>query len=128
VLTFSSCIAQAFVYGDSQQSYPVAVLVPDPAFCQDWATKNGKADIAGDMEALCKCPELHAVIAAEILRVSQEHKLKGYETIRHFHLHAIPFDDARGMLTPSLKLRRHIIREYFKNEIAAMYVQQESSS
>lgn len=48
-------------------------------------------------------------------------KLSDYEKIKRFKLLVHEFSQERGELTPTLKLRRHIIEEHYKREIANMY-------
>src|SRR3546814_743999 len=48
-LTLEPEILQAMVYGD-KRPYLVAVVVPDPAFVEDWASQNGRS---ARLETLC---------------------------------------------------------------------------
>ncbi|MFG2755854.1 hypothetical protein [Streptomyces wuyuanensis] len=43
------------------------------------------------------------------------------ESIRGFRLVAGEFTEENGMLTPSLKVRRHAVAEAYKAEIEALY-------
>lgn len=117
VLNRSPAINCSFIHGNSTQPYPLAIIVPEEAFFKEWAPKNGLADIADDMTALCKNDKVHEFIASEIVRLSKENGLKGFEFVHKFHLHEYPFDEARDLVTSSLKLKRHVLKVYFKKEL-----------
>ena len=60
------------------------------------------------------------LLLAEITRLSRAAGLKGYEFVHHIALHDRPFDEARGLVSASLKLKRHTIREYFADQLAQL--------
>lgn len=124
VLLQSPYIASVFVHGDSTQPYPVAVVVPDRAALCAWvpahAPQLAQAAAARDMRALCASAAVRDLVLAEITRLSRAAGLKGYEFVHHVHLHDTPFDEARGLVSSSLKLKRHALREYFANELAQL--------
>lgn len=117
VLNRSPAISCSFIHGNSTQPYPLAIIVPEADFFKEWAPKNGLASIAEDMSALCKNDKVHEFIASEIVRLSKENALKGFEFVHKFHLHEYPFDEARDLVTSSLKLKRHVLKTYFKKEL-----------
>ncbi|KAI8872470.1 hypothetical protein GQ42DRAFT_177137 [Ramicandelaber brevisporus] len=49
--------------------------------------------------------------------------LKGFETIKAVHLEAQPFTVEQGILTPTLKIKRHAARDAFKTQIAQLYAE-----
>lgn len=79
---YSSCplVAQVFVYGDSLQSYLLAVAVPDPVLLSQLLSKLGKSvssdNIAGLQESLSD-PKVNAAILSELTKTARENKLKG---------------------------------------------------
>jgi long-chain acyl-CoA synthetase len=107
-------IAQAMVHGD-RRPHLVALLVPDADFVADWSRKNRPergADLAND-------PEFLRATAAVLDRVNQ--RLQPFERIRRFMVTLEPFTIENAMLTPSLKIRRHKIRERYGDALAALY-------
>lgn len=107
-------ISQAMVHGD-KRPHLVALLVPDAEFTADWTRKNQRekgADPAGD-------PEFVKAIATALDRVNQ--RLQPFERIRRFTITMEPFTIDNAMLTPSLKIRRHKIRERHGDALAALY-------
>ena len=123
VIANSPAIRQAYVCGNSTENFPVAVVVPDSAYFQEWATLHGLEDKAGDLAALCREPAVVDLVRAEVRRMSKESKLKGYEFVRNVHLFERCFEDCDDFVTPSLKLRRHVLRKYFQDTIEELYKQ-----
>lgn len=108
-------IAQAMVYGD-RQSHLVALIVPDSEFAKEWTAKNGGD---ADLAALAESTEFHRAIGGAIDRVNAN--LSGIERIRRFALLPEGFTIDNAMLTPSLKIRRHKIRERWGEVIEKLY-------
>lgn len=116
----SPVVGCVFVHGVSTQPYPFAVVVPEHSVLREWAVQNGLESIADDMDALCRNEKVREYVEAEILRVSKEAGLKGYEIVHKFVLHAKPFDEERDLVTSTLKLKRHNLRKYFQNDFDAL--------
>jgi long-chain acyl-CoA synthetase len=108
-------IAQALVHGD-RRPHLVALLVPDADFVRDWAQRAGRPN---DLAALADDANLHAALAAAVDRVNA--KLSQIERIRRFALAREPFTTDNAMLTPSLKIRRHKIRERYGEILERLY-------
>jgi long-chain acyl-CoA synthetase len=108
-------IAQAMAHGD-RHPHVVALVVPDVDFAKEWAAKNGAS---GDLDALADNPAFHKAIAASIERVNAN--LSAIERIRRFALLPEAFTIDNGMLTPSMKIRRHKIRERWGDALSALY-------
>ncbi|TFY63955.1 hypothetical protein EVJ58_g2936 [Rhodofomes roseus] len=123
---YSSCplVAQVFVYGDSLQSYILAVVVPDPVLLSQLLSKLGKNvssdNVAGLQESLSD-PKVNAAILSELTKTAQENKLKGFEMVKRIHLTMEPFTVENGCLTPTFKIKRKETYEKFKNELDALY-------
>ncbi len=114
-LTLQPEIAQAMVYGD-KRPHLVALIVPEAEVAANWAKEHGKPD---DMETAVADPEFRKVVAAAVERVNRD--LSGIEKIRRFILTAEPFSVNNGMMTPTMKIRRHKIREAFGQQLEALY-------
>jgi long-chain acyl-CoA synthetase len=108
-------IAQSMVYGDRKPNI-VALIVPQQEFASDWAKANGKKL---DMAALVEDADFRKAISAAIDRVNTD--MSVIERIRKFILTAEPFTTDNGMMTPSMKIRRHVIRENFGDALEALY-------
>jgi long-chain acyl-CoA synthetase len=108
-------IAQAMVHGD-KRPHLVALLVPDGEFAAEWARHNGKAS---DLPALTVDGEFMRAMAAAVDRVNAN--LSVIERVRRFALTPELFSIDNGMMTPSLKIRRHKIRERHGGAIDRLY-------
>jgi long-chain acyl-CoA synthetase len=102
ILTIEPEIAQAMVYGD-KHPHLVAVLVADA----EWL--GGLAD--GEDAGKALAPVLDRVNAS----------LSNIEKIRRVILAAEPFTTDNGLLTPTLKIRRHKIKEIYGDDLEALY-------
>ncbi len=103
------------VYGD-KHPHLVAVLVPDQPWLDGWAKERGKA---GDLAVLAGDPALHASLAEAVERVNA--RLSAIEKVRRFIVAAQPFSIDNNQLTPTLKPRRHKIREIYGAALEGLY-------
>jgi long-chain acyl-CoA synthetase len=115
LLTVEGEIAQAMAYGD-RHPHLVALLVPDPDWLQAWARAQGKT---GDAKALADDKDLAAALSAVVERVNAG--LSPLEKIRRVLVAAEPFTIENEMLTPTLKIRRHKVREAYGARLEALY-------
>jgi long-chain acyl-CoA synthetase len=103
-LTLEPQIAQAMVYGD-RRPYLVAVIVPAKELLD---RAKGKGD-----------PELVKTVSAAVGRVNQS--LTNIERVRRFILADEAFTTANTQMTPTLKIRRHAIRQVYGSALEALY-------
>ena len=82
-----------------------------------WAQGEG-VSATSDAE-LVKHPKVVALIQSEIDKHSTE--WKGFERVKKVTLAEEDFTTANGMLTPSLKLKRRIAWQRYKEQIEALY-------
>ena len=115
MLTLQGEIAQAMIAGD-RRPHMVAVIVPDPEWTQEWCAKNG----AGcDFARLSENSAFRMAIGAAVERVNKE--LSVIERVRRFILADAPFTIENEQLTPSLKIRRHVLRQVYGERLDALY-------
>jgi long-chain acyl-CoA synthetase len=99
-LTREAEIAQAMVYGD-KHPHLVALLVAEEHLAQ-------------------RPPEtVRAVLQAALERANA--RLSPLEKVRAFGVAAAPFTTDNGLLTPTLKIRRHLIRAAYADTLEALY-------
>jgi len=85
---------------------------------QAWAGSNwhgGEAALAD----LCADNAFHAHMAEVIKRVNDG--LSPIERVRRFILTADPFTVDNGQMTPTMKLRRHVLKEKYGERLEALY-------
>ena len=98
MLTLQAEIAQAMVYGD-RRPHLVALLVPDP-----------------EIE---NAPDLHQRLQGAVDRVNAD--LSVIEKVRRFVLADGPFTIENEQMTPSMKIRRHVISKVYGDRLDALY-------
>jgi long-chain acyl-CoA synthetase len=115
MLTLQPEIVQAMVVGD-RRPYVVGLLVPDPEWTADWCKANGRTY---DFCALAKDPDYHRALSAAVDRVNAD--LSVIEKVRRFVLADEPFTVENQQLTPSIKVRRHVVKEKYGERLDALY-------
>jgi long-chain acyl-CoA synthetase len=108
-------IAQAMVYGD-RKPHLVAVIVPHQETIEAAAKANGAA---ADLASLTSDKGLRRAVDAAVARVNAQ--VQGHERVRRFILAREPFAITNEMMTPTLKIKRHKIREAYGAELEALY-------
>ncbi|KAF7138949.1 hypothetical protein RHSIM_Rhsim07G0082500 [Rhododendron simsii] len=111
-------IDSIWVYGNSFESFLVAVVNPNKYALERWAEEKG---VTGDFNSLCENPKAKEYIIGELSRVGKEKKLKGFEFIKAVHLDPEPFDMDRDLLTPTFKKKRPQLQKYYQLVIDNMY-------
>ncbi len=108
-------ISQVMVYGD-KRPHLVAVVVPDADWLKDWAKDQGKS---GDLAALADDKDLHTALASAFGRVNK--KLSNIEKVRRFVIAKEPFSVENEQMTPTMKVRRHVVRGEYGDNLEALY-------
>ncbi|WP_242147746.1 AMP-dependent synthetase/ligase [Sphingomonas sp. BAUL-RG-20F-R05-02] len=115
MLTLQPEIAQAMIYGD-RKPYMVALLVPDPEWTQQWCAMNGDPC---NFTRLAENSEYRTIIGQAVERVNRD--LSVTERIRRYVLAEAPFSIENEQLTPSLKIRRHVLRDVYGERLDGLY-------
>ncbi|MGE4322752.1 MAG: long-chain fatty acid--CoA ligase [Sphingobium sp.] len=113
MLTLQPEIGQAMIHGD-RRPHLVGVLVPDAEWIREWAQATGR-----DPERAASDPACQAALRAAVDRVNGD--LSAIERVRRFILADEPFTIDNGELTPSMKIRRHVIRARYQERLDALY-------
>jgi len=114
-LTLEPEISQAMVYGD-KKPHIVALIVPDQEFVQEWAKVTGNSAVLTD---LILNDDFRSEIQGALDRANEH--LSVIERVRRFALIADEFTVENEMLTPTLKVRRHIIKTKYENQLEGLY-------
>lgn len=115
MLAFEPEIAQVMVHGDDRP-YLVAVIVPDSEWLAGWARENGKPC---DLAAVREDRAFRAALDEAVSRVNR--RLSTIEKVRRFIVAREPFSVDNEQMTPTMKIRRHVISRLYGDEIAALY-------
>jgi long-chain acyl-CoA synthetase len=98
MLTLQPEISQAMVYGD-RRPHLVALLVPDPE--------------------IASAPDVQGKLEAAVDRVNSDSSV--IERVRRFIIADQPFSIENEQLTPSMKIRRHIISKAYGERLDKLY-------
>ncbi|MFC9585480.1 AMP-dependent synthetase/ligase [Streptomyces yangpuensis] len=109
-------IGQALVHGDGR-SYLVALLVLDAELAPVWAAARGIE--AASPAALAEHPAVREEIARAVEAANA--RLNRTEQIKRYRLLTEEWGPETGELTPSLKLRRRVIRDKYGALIDGLY-------
>ncbi len=115
MLTLQPEIAQAMVSGD-RRPYIVGLVVPDAEWALAWAKGQGKKFDLAQIQAL---PEFRSAIRAAVDRVNQD--LSVIEKVRQFAFADEAFTIENEEMTPSMKIRRHKIKDRYRDRIDRLY-------
>ncbi|MBI2355532.1 MAG: long-chain fatty acid--CoA ligase [Deltaproteobacteria bacterium] len=117
-LKLDKYISQAFVYGD-RKPYLTALLVPNYERVMEYARERHVNFF--DMDDLVMTESVEELLGQRVAEING--RLAQYESIKRFVLLPRDFSIEGGELTPTLKLRRKVIYEKFKDRIEGMYAE-----
>ena len=103
------------VTGD-KRPYLVGLIVPDPEWSAEWCAANRRHC---DFEQMKTDPDFIRAVSAAVDRVNAE--LSVIEKVRRFILADEPFTVENAQLTPSIKIRRHVIRDVYGERLDGLY-------
>ena len=114
-------VAEAVMVGNGKP-YISMLIMPNYERLEAWASTTGLA--AGDRAKLVAAPEVQKLYQGIIDEMNES--LAQFERIKSFSLLDGELTTANGELTPTLKVRRKIVEEKFRDQIDAMYRPQAS--
>ena len=115
VITLQMEFIQAMVYGD-KKPYLVGVVVPSDEFIDGWCSKVGKQK---KMDELSGDDDFRAAVLSVMSRVNA--RLSQIEKVRHVVIAQEAFSTENGLMTPTLKIKRHKITEKYGKQLEALY-------
>jgi long-chain acyl-CoA synthetase len=115
MLTLQPEIAQAMVVGD-KRPYLVGLIVPDAEWALEWARAQ---DERFDLRALQDLPGFRSAVREAIDRVNRD--LSVIEKVRQFCFAEEAFSIDNEEMTPSLKIRRHKLKERYGTRLDGLY-------
>ncbi|HEY7362712.1 MAG TPA: long-chain fatty acid--CoA ligase [Methylomirabilota bacterium] len=109
-------VSQAMVYGD-RRPYPVALITVNPEELQKFAQEQGI--LASDPAVLVKHPR----VVERVERIVEEKNthLQSYAKIKKFSILANDFSQEGGELTPTLKIKRKVVTEKYRQALEELY-------
>lgn len=120
ILRTSRFISQAMAYGD-RKKFVTALVTLNREYVEPWAKAHGIA--FKRFEELAGHPQIKALIMEEIKAKNVE--LASFESVKKVEIVAQDFSILGGELTPTLKLRRKVVTEKYREMIDGMYGREE---
>ncbi len=109
VFSASPLIRQIYVYGSSERSFLLAVVVPTPDLIATLA-RHGE-------------DQVKALISESLQQTARDAGLNGYEIPRDFLIETEPFTLENGLLTGAAKLARPNLKARYGERLEQMYAQ-----
>jgi len=117
----SPYVEQIYIYGDSYKNYIVSIIVPNRAKVVEFLkTKNIECD-KDNCQQYFDNKDLKNEILNDLKTLGKKVDLKGFEIIKNIYLSPEPFTVENDLCTPTLKIKRHIAKKYFKEKLDELY-------
>ncbi|GMH32297.1 hypothetical protein BSKO_00131 [Bryopsis sp. KO-2023] len=114
-LVGAETVGQLWVYGNSMRGCLVAVVVPDQkALCSELGIDASLAEV-------CEMEDAKEIVLKQLTEAASTAKLKGFEKVRGVILSSEEFTIENELLTPSYKMKRHMLLKAFQKEIDQLY-------
>jgi long-chain acyl-CoA synthetase len=105
-------VERALVLGD-ERPYAVALIVPD------WNALRRQLGLQGEPESLVEDERARSAVQRLVDAVNAE--LGSWERIKYFKLLAQDFSEEKGEITPTLKVKRRVVQDRYREQIEDMY-------
>ncbi|KAI9823325.1 MAG: hypothetical protein M1832_002549 [Thelocarpon impressellum] len=124
-LSNCSWMAQAYVHGDSVQTFLVAIFGVQPDVFAPWASKILGTKVAADdraaLHAAAQDPRVRKAVIKELDHIGKRGKFNSYERVRNCYLYVEPFTVENELLTPTLKLKRPQTAKKHRTDLDKLY-------
>jgi long-chain acyl-CoA synthetase len=108
--------SQFLVFGN-ERNYCIALITLDPDAMEGWAAEN---DMAGaSYSEIVSSDKVKTMVGEYVDELNG--KLNRWETIKKWELLDHDLTIESGELTPSMKVKRNVVEENYKDRIAALY-------
>ncbi|CAF0796736.1 unnamed protein product [Rotaria sp. Silwood1] len=115
----SRFISQIFVYGDSFESFLVAIVLLNDDYVKQWAKNEGynvETPMSSELNA-----KLKQTVLDDMIREGKRRGLMSYEQVKAIDFIKEPFTIENGLLTPTLKARRYAVEKKYKELFQKIY-------
>ena len=110
-------IEQIIVIGEGQKM-PAALIQPNFEHVNNWFTQNG-ITAEDDLVSICENQSLIDEIQKEVNDLNQ--RFGKWEQIKKFELTPVMWSVENEFLTPTMKVKRNTLKEYYKDLITKIY-------
>ena len=108
-------VSQCMVVGDGRP-FVAALVTLDAEAAEPWAAAHGKT---GPVERLVDDPDLRAEVQAAVDEANKA--VSQAESVRKFSVLPGDWTEEEGQLTPSLKVKRHVVMRQFRRAVDDLY-------
>lgn len=120
VFVQSDFVQAAWIYGDSLRDSCVGFLVIEPLVLKK-VFGEGKEDFEVTDELLAD-EKVKQVVLNSLLKLAEDNKFNSLEKPKQITLLSKALNEMNpDLLTPTMKLKRNVAREFFKDQITKMY-------
>jgi long-chain acyl-CoA synthetase len=114
-------ISQLFVYGDSTKTYLIDIVVPKRNAVAQFL---GKPSIGDDEYTdACQLETLRRAIMSEMSALAIAKGLLEFQRVRAIYVDSRAWTPDNNLLTPTFKIRRRALSEYYRQQIDDLYRQ-----
>ncbi|HET7209080.1 MAG TPA: long-chain fatty acid--CoA ligase [Terriglobales bacterium] len=117
-LKHNALIAEAVVVGEKRK-FPAVLVAPHFPMLEEWARKN-QVSFASRAELVAN-PRVKALYSGIVGDLNQN--LARFEKLKKVIVIAEEFSIETGTLTPTMKLRRRVVEERYREQIERLYAQ-----
>jgi long-chain acyl-CoA synthetase len=107
--------SQFMVFGN-ERNYVVALVTLDPDALPGWAAENG---VSGNYSEIVRSDACHAMVQGYVDELNKN--LNRWETIKKWELLDHDLTVESGELTPSMKVKRNVVEDNYKDVIDGFY-------
>ena len=111
-----SYVQNAVIYGENRP-FTICLVVPDFVAVEAYAEKH---QLPKDMDTLMEREEIRSLIGNGITELLKK-KYGGYEIPKKFVFLKENFTLENGLLTQTMKLKRRVVLDKYKDQIEAQY-------
>jgi long-chain acyl-CoA synthetase len=116
-----TAIEQIFVYGDSGRLCLVAIVIPRRAVVAGMLNKEKLTD--EEFKAACRNAAVKEQIMEAMNSAAKAKGLFGFQQVKGIYLDSVLWSPDNNLLTPTFKVRRKALADYYRNEIEAVYAE-----
>jgi len=114
-------VANAMLYGD-RRKFPIILVVPNFENLERWAQERGL--MYGTRAELIGVADVQAKVEREVMSTLRD--LAKFETPKKVLLLESDFTIESGELTPTLKVKRRVVEQHYKDKIDAAYAAEDA--
>ena len=112
----SDVIGQIYIYGNSQRSYLLAVVVPNKDILSSYLGNNPSDD------------EINTLIQKELHRAAKQEGVKSFAVPKRFIVESEPFSETNGLLSGLRKKLRPALSRKYDHRLEAIYESMEHAN